>query len=533
MPDPFSLTYELHGVRHNVEVTEGSTVLGRSEDCDIPIVDESVSRVHAVIESQNGGWSIHDRNSRNGVYINQQKVDRAELRHNDRITLGRVEILVELPREAIQLGGENDTSIVNTTINVQDFKDRLLSDSGLIGPEETPGSEEPTATVEEAEDRSAQWTIPLFSRAAEALISTPDLRDMLQTVLQLVFESLPAERGCVFLFDENKDEPSLEVRSTKSGIDDDRFVISNTILSQAIEQQNAVLVIDSFSDAALSNQQSIIMNMIRSAMCAPLYGEGRVIGLIYVDTQRVHRKFTGQHLAVLTTLAILAAVAVEQAQLREKVREEQQIRMRLERYSAPTVVDRIVRSDRGPEMFAEEVEASMLFLDLVRFTTLAEQLAPSEVTRILNSVFERFADCVFDFEGTLDKFTGDGLMAIFGAPLPQEDHAVRAVQSALKMQEQLRELNQSESQELAMRIGINSGPVLAGDIGSPRRKDYTVIGDAVNVASRLESQVAKPGQIVIGEATRDLVGDRFPLQDLGSVQVKGKLRELKAFLVEG
>jgi adenylate cyclase len=169
------------------------------------------------------------------------------------------------------------------------------------------------------------------------------------------------------------------------------------------------------------------------------------------------------------------------------------------------------------------------------FTAIAEKFDPPEVVRLLNSVFERLTDVIFEFDGTLDKFRGDGMMAFFGAPLPLADHAERAVRAAVRMQELLADVNSytEPGRRVDMRIGINSGPVVVGDIGSPQRKDYTVIGDAVNIASRLESSVAKPGQVVIGPSTYDQLGPPFQCRALEETSLKGKRLTVRPYLVVG
>jgi adenylate cyclase len=228
-------------------------------------------------------------------------------------------------------------------------------------------------------------------------------------------------------------------------------------------------------------------------------------------------------------------VAVEQASLRDGLRREQDIRTRLARYSSPAVVDRIVSdSSESATMSTEEADVTVVFADLTGFTTMAETLEPGETVRVLNQVFERMTEAIFEFEGTLDKFRGDGLMAFFGAPLHLPDHAQCAVAAAVRMQELLAELNSySEDRQLQMRIGINSGNVVVGDIGSPQRKDYTVIGDMVNTASRLESSVALPGEVVIGEETWRRVRGRFDCEPLEPARLKGKRKLVQPYKVLG
>jgi adenylate cyclase len=240
---------------------------------------------------------------------------------------------------------------------------------------------------------------------------------------------------------------------------------------------------------------------------------------------------------LLTALGGLTAVGIEQFRLRDDVERERVIRARLARYSSPGVVERIIARASGNdgEMLSEQYDVSVLFGDLSGFTSLAEGMPPVQVAGMLNEVFALLTDAVFSHGGTLDKYLGDAVMAIFGAPLPQADHAERAVRAALRMQQLLHEFNRCrpESQRLGMRIGINSGSVVAGDIGSPIRRDYTVVGDTVNVASRLESSVAEAGQVVIGPATYEGCKNLFACRPLAQRRLKGKQESMCPYLVLG
>ena len=145
------------------------------------------------------------------------------------------------------------------------------------------------------------------------------------------------------------------------------------------------------------------------------------------------------------------------------------------------------------------------------------------VAKLLNHFFEAMIDVIFAHEGTLDKFIGDAILATFGAALPQQDHAVRCVRAALDMRKALAAFNATRDQpELRMRIAINSGSALVGDIGSPKRREFTVLGDVVNTASRLESGVAQPDQIIISGSTYQLVKDEIEARALGSVNLRGR-----------
>jgi adenylate cyclase len=391
------------------------------------------------------------------------------------------------------------------------------------------GSEKPTGLEGSAK------LLRLVSESAESLLSSTTLAETLDRILSLVFANLPVERGVICLYNPLSNSIEPMAMRNREGVPDSPITISSKITGLAIDEKKAVLIKDTALDDRFGGAESVIMMNIHSAMCAPLLRDQNVSGYIYVDRQSTTNPFDMAQLQALSILALLAAIAVEQAALRDDIHREQERRMRLARYSSPAVVEKILEApDAGiGAMVADESEVSILFADLIGFTTMAERLPASEVILILNQIFERLTGAVFELEGTLDKFRGDGMMAFFGAPLVMPDHAERSVEAALRMQEALAALNSARDgvRPIQMRIGVNSGSVVVGDIGSPQRKDYTVIGDVVNIASRLESSVAKPGEVVIGEATWLLAKHAFECEALDEVRLKGRQKTVQPYRV--
>ncbi len=182
-----------------------------------------------------------------------------------------------------------------------------------------------------------------------------------------------------------------------------------------------------------------------------------------------------------------------------------------------------------------QMDISVLFADIRGFTTMSENLPPPEVVEILNLYLDSMEEQVFRHGGTLDKYTGDGMMVLFGAPLEQPDHAARAVQAALAMQQAAAEVSRQRGDvqwEVAYGIGITTGPAVVGHIGSKRRLDYTAIGDTVNLAARIEGK-APPGTILINRATCEAVKDIAVVEELGPVTVKGKAKPIVVYRVLG
>jgi len=550
-PEVCRLRFQLEGRERVFTIRDRPVVVGRAPDSDLLLQHESISRQHARIAREEDGWTLRDLGSKNGSRVNTFHVTEQVLRHGDRIDLGTIRLYTEIGPEttatrARVIFGDAERPSGQTEVLDLGRLDDLLQGAGELRSADGEGArggltdQAQLSGLGDELSRAAEASgllLRLVSESAESLLSCSTLPETLERILSLVFANLPVERGVICLYDpESKSIEPMAMRN-REGIPDEPIEISTRITGAAIDEKQAVLIKDTAMDERFGGAESVIMMQIHSAMCAPLLRDGKVSGYIYVDRQSDAHPFERSQLQALSILALLAAIAVEQASLRDDVRREQERRARLARYSSPAVVERILEAP-GIEkngMVAEEGEVSVLFADLTGFTNMAERLPASEVILILNQVFDRLTGAVFALEGTLDKFRGDGMMAFFGAPLAMTDHAARAVEAALRMQEALGALNEARAgvRPIRMRIGINSGSVVVGDIGSPQRKDYTVIGDVVNIASRLESAVAEPGQVVIGEATRELVGQAFVCEALPEVRLKGKLKSVRPHRVLG
>ena len=232
-------------------------------------------------------------------------------------------------------------------------------------------------------------------------------------------------------------------------------------------------------------------------------------------------------------LGLLTASFNEMAR---SLREKEMIKRAFTRYVAREVVEEILKDPERLTLTGERREVTVLFCDLRGFTPLSERLNPEQVVSLLNEFYTLAIETVFQHDGTLDKFMGDAVMAVFGAPIPHRDHALRAIKTGLAMRERFDAFNADRARRgletIGAGIGVSVGEVVAGTVGTEDRMEYTVIGDSVNLAARLESN-AKPGQILISQRTWERVQDDVEVRPLGPIRVKGKEEEVEVYELVG
>jgi Adenylate cyclase, family 3 (some proteins contain HAMP domain) len=529
--------YEAEGRPQVFNLARDEATIGRSNDNDIVLNDFSVSRRHATLRKENGGWVIHDNQSTNGVRIKEKLVSSARVGDGDQAVVGTFVLRFREESQEPAPPPARKHEPTSTCI-------RPISEFNLdFGLEKNVESEEGEST--QGRKRAVldvaykNKVFEILVQVAKTLISVDDVETVLGTVMDLIFEYLPVDRG--FLLLEEADGLKLRISrlKTSSRMTTDGAPYSRTIVDMVVRQKVAVLTSDAQADERFESGQSIRMQQIRSAMCAPLWSREAVIGVIHVDSPLHVGTFTEKDLDLLTALANFAAVAIERARLRERVVEEKRIRGRLERYHSPQVVEEIIAHAEatGSREVALTKSVTVLFADLVGFTSWSEKMGAGDMARLLTRFFTLASEAIFSQDGTIDKFIGDAVMAFFGAPFDQPDHAVRAVAASLKVQEEMAAWNKERlahgETPIEARIALNTGEAIVGEIGSERRVDYTVLGNAVNVAARMEEFVAGAGDIVIGPDTYEAVKDRYMVAQMGQFALKGLSTQVPMYKVLG
>ena len=535
------LRYAVESEERSYTLTRDRIRLGRGSDNDIVLSDVSVSRYHAEIRRETSGWVIQDLKSTNGVELNRAPIERAPLQAGDHLGIGVFELIVEeltekIPGRTRDVRAQTDddsgpalATLTNATIvrPLAEFAEAF----GLAGKETGP------LPAEASDLAYANRMFGFLTRLGRILIEAESVEQVLAHVLDIAFDALRVDRGFILLSDD-QGELVCEMMRIKDRVEARPSVevpVSRTMLRAVMRERVALVTFDAQSDQRLSGGESIRLHQIRAAMCAPVWSGERIIGVMQVDSPFQVGAFGQRDLDFLTTLANYAAVAVERIRYAQQAVQEREMRGRLERYHSPAVIDEVLRRGGASGGAPRLAQATVLFADLVGFTAFCERSRPEDVGELLGAFLNLSVEAIFRAGGTLDKFIGDCVMAFFGAPVAQADHAVRAVRAAVEIQKELTAWSAEREKRglpsFAARVALNSGPVVVGDIGSHRRVDYTVLGNTVNVAARLEAHAARPGDVVLGPETWRLLNGEIPTEPLGELQLKGLQKKIQAYRV--
>jgi len=521
--------------------------IGRAPDNCIVLDDPRVSRYHAHIRSEDDtAFTLVDgmlvdgqlRRSANKVYINGDPRLEQKLKDGDRITIGASTLRFEQSAEeritdvryddkplghTQLLISANDvmTTVLRTKADASVSRDRVL----------------------EALQRKANILTELYEMS-KTLGSVFDLNAIFAKATDIIFRATPADRVVALLADKcvSGDAEDVELHPVATRARDEKLeaharklTIGRTITRKVMKERVAMLSQDAAADEQFAGVDSIVSQGVRSTICAPMVAESGVHGALYADRLDPFSAFRPDDLELISAVASQTAIAVENARAHERLAREEVARANYGRFLPEYVVKQILENPDSFKLGGVMQTITVLFADIRGFTRISEHASPEKIVHLLNRYFSAMTDIIFAHGGTLDKYLGDGLMALFGAPTATPKDAGNALSAAVAMQRRMlgvnEELRAEGFAEIGVGMGLHTGEATVGYIGSERRSEYTAIGDTVNTASRLESN-AKGGQILISDATARAAHSRYQLKAHEPITVKNREQPVPLFEVE-
>ncbi len=521
-------------------LSDGVCTLGRAEECTLSVPSASLSRQHARIEVRGDRVWVADLGSKNGTYLNEERVERTQsVQPGDRLRLGEVTLRLVLAGrvEPAPVGLQptavrrtpSDLTAVESAARADGAPGPAASASWAAGPESLPtlkGLKLPSPVAA----RSAEEKLRLLLRVSQLLAAPAAPEVIAERILELAFQLLEADRGAVLLFD-----PRTHALAPVAIRNDVPTQLEETPYSRRIVEwvrthRAAGLFSNALVDFRLAGSQSVRAAAICSAMAAPLLFDEELLGVLYVDSKVAADRYTEGDLDFLSAFANLAASALENTRLRRRLESEAVVRNTLLRFFPPATVQSLQASSGSlRDVFAVvDTEITALFADISGFTEMSTRLSPRALLDLLNAYFPPMADIVFRHGGTLEKYIGDALLAVWGAPLRQAGDADSALTAGLEMQRTLSTLALPE--RLQIHIGLHTGPVAAGNIGTEAYVQYATIGEATNLAARV-CGVAEAGAVVVSEFTVAALQhpEAVTLVPLGPVSLKGRAAPLSLY----
>ncbi len=525
--------------------------IGRAPDNAVVIDDPRASRYHAHIKpSGEGSFTIVDgavingqlRRSANKVFINGEPRYEYQLKNGDRITIGASTLRFEQSAEERTSEVRYDDRPLGHTqllISANDVMTSVLHSKTGEAIATAPARDKMLETLQ----RKANILSALYEMS-KTLGSVFDLDAIFAKATDIIFRATPADRVVALLADggpgANPDDLKLNpiaMRARDQKLDDHarKLSIGRTITRKVMRDRVALLSQDAAADAQFAGVDSIVSQGVRSTICAPLVAETRVHGALYADRLDPFASFKPDDLELISAVAAQTAIAVENARAHERLAREEVARANYSRFLPEYVVKQMLDHPESFKLGGVNQTITVLFADIRGFTRISEHAPPEKIVNLLNRYFSAMTDIIFGHGGTLDKYLGDGLMALFGAPTATPEDASNALNAAVAMQRRIlgfnQELRSEGLTEISVGIGLHTGEVTVGYIGSERRSEYTAIGDAVNTASRLESN-ARGGEILISEATASAAGGRYRFKAREPIMVKNREQPVRLFEVD-
>jgi len=495
--------------------------IGRHPDNTLQILDRIVSKEHAqVIRQPDGRFLFRDLGSLNGSFLGGDRVNERILRDGDEIMLGST---------TLKFQERTASEALLQRVTIAPSATEALIRQKIQAP---PPSREflPEREIFDVEVLRRDYEkLRLGHELGRSIGLEVNLELLLEKIIMKAFDLLAADRGVILLMEDGVPRP--KIAKTRDG-KNEQIVLSTSILNEVVQNKASVLSSDATMDSRFSGAHSVIMQGIRSTMTVPLLHHDKLLGIMHLDSMIATNAFTEKDLQIFGGIASQAAVAIHNSTLARAIEHEAKTRAQFQRLLSPNLVEQVVQGRLQLEKGGALSEVTLLFADIRGFTAMSETRAPQEIVRMLNEYFELMVDVIFRHEGTLDKFVGDEIIALFGAPVALQNAELKAVECALDMMRVLSEFNRTRlaegQHEIRIGIGINTGTVVTGAIGSSRALQYTAIGDAVNTASRLCS-VALAGQVILSDATYRKVAGGISAVPLPPMRLKGKTEELRLY----
>ena len=366
------------------------------------------------------------------------------------------------------------------------------------------------------------------------LLRVDNVKTILEYATEVVMRTLTVDCCAALLLGEDGELETVCIQFRTKNAQKQHRAISSTAVRTAIEQRAIIASHDVTEDKVFSISDSISVQGIGSLACAPLAGHEEVYGVLYVDRRLGPEPFSETDQQMLSVVAAQAAVAVEAARAREREAREAEARLVFARFMPEHLIKELAENPDEYHLGGVNRRLSVMFCDVRGFSRIAHGMKPEHVVEMLNTLFTELAAEIMGHQGTLNKYLGDGLMALFGAPVDTGENAANAVRAAIAMQRSLRRVNEilvtRDLPTLSIGIGINTGEATVGVVGAEMRSEYTAIGSTVNVAARVES-LTKAGQILVTQATADELGNQFKLEGPSEAEVKNIPEPVRVYLV--